>query len=92
MPSLHRSLCFEAVLLCSPSQAFQIVMSGTSHHQVEQPWTRDFLAHLRKDYVPLTRRSLLMRIAELERNMRQQVNYAIAAAGYVAIAVDGWED
>ena len=73
-------------------QAFQIVMSGSSHHQVEQAWTKDFLALLRKDYVPLTRHTLLLRITDLEALIKEQVLWAIHAAGYVAIAVDGWED
>ena len=64
-------------------------MSGTSHHQVDHSWTKDFLAVLRKDYVPLTRHTLLAKITEIEKHMREQVAWAISVAGYVAVAVDG---
>eukprot|EP00667_Euglena_gracilis_P021774 EG_transcript_23972 len=74
------------------AQAFAIVMSRTSHNQIEQSWTRDFLAYLRKDYVPLTRHTLLTCITELEVGLKEQVLWAISAAKYVAVAVDGWED
>ena len=92
------------------AQAFATVMNGHSHHHLEQAWTLDFLRSLRSDYVPLSRKTILSRIAELERNVREQVdplrdlgvgifvvssfqvNVAIQAKGYVAVAVDGWED
>ena len=55
------------------AQAFAIVLGGQSHNQLEQPWTMDFIGALRSDYVPLTRKSIGPRIAELEKRVRGQV-------------------
>ena len=74
------------------AQAFAVVMNGHSYYSVERQWTIDFINALRKDYIPLTRYKLEQRIDQIEAGIKESVVVAITQHGYVAVAVDGWED